>query len=453
MKSKIEWYREVLELEPQSKVFFPLARLLMDSGEYEQAQDTLQQGLARHPEYVEARLLLAEVLAHLGREQELETLVQGVSDSMAEYPAFWEAWARYLDAAEDGRDPAMAVRFLAAWLGGQRLSWAQIIQAGLQTLLEEQGDLPPVPDALKQAAAMAKRARELETRDDLEDASEDDSEEYAGFEPGLEPDAESDDEADDEPHAAAPDHDASFQEPRASRSPAGGGMASDMEPVPAPAGKQQQAVQMPAQADKPKDKGDGGAEKSGDTMDEDEDAAEDVTEDKPPAGPVSQKSLKSFEKALSRTDFEAPDTQGPAAAIEHCEEATAPAADAAKGEYFADAEEGDEDEDEGNEETFSLRTRTMADLLAEQGDYEGALDIYRELLAMSPSGGARQELEDLVAEMRRLAGDKAGQGNGGRGRKGAAKPQKKGSKGLKGKTKLISALESLAQRLEAKAAH
>ena len=115
--------------------------------------------------------------------------------------------------------------------------------------------------------------------------------------------------------------------------------------------------------------------------------------------------------------------------------------------------QGSEDEDEGDEETFSLRTRTMADLLAEQGDYEGALDIYRELLVMAPAGDTRKELEELVEEMRRQAGEKP-KGNGGRNRKSGGKSGKSGKQaptGLKGKTKLINALESLAQRLEAKA--
>ena len=54
MKAKIEWYREVLELEPGSKVFFPLARLLGQSGETQEAIRVLRMGLARHPEYIEA---------------------------------------------------------------------------------------------------------------------------------------------------------------------------------------------------------------------------------------------------------------------------------------------------------------------------------------------------------------------------------------------------------------
>ena len=45
MMDKIEWYREVLELEPSSKLFFPLARLLVEDGQPEAALETLRRGL------------------------------------------------------------------------------------------------------------------------------------------------------------------------------------------------------------------------------------------------------------------------------------------------------------------------------------------------------------------------------------------------------------------------
>ena len=58
MTEKIEWYKEVLELEPNSKVFFPLARLLSEAGRTDEAVEILEQGLARHEDFLEARLFL-----------------------------------------------------------------------------------------------------------------------------------------------------------------------------------------------------------------------------------------------------------------------------------------------------------------------------------------------------------------------------------------------------------
>ena len=68
MTEKIDWYKEVLELEPNSKVFYPLSRLLAEAGRTDEAVDTLEQGLARHEEFLEARLFLVELLHQLGQD-------------------------------------------------------------------------------------------------------------------------------------------------------------------------------------------------------------------------------------------------------------------------------------------------------------------------------------------------------------------------------------------------
>ena len=42
MTEKIEWYKEVLELEPNSKVFCPLARMLADEQRFDEAVAVLE---------------------------------------------------------------------------------------------------------------------------------------------------------------------------------------------------------------------------------------------------------------------------------------------------------------------------------------------------------------------------------------------------------------------------
>ena len=54
MMEKIEWYQEVLKLDPDSKVFFPLAKLLRESQQPEKAIDVLRAGLERASVYLEA---------------------------------------------------------------------------------------------------------------------------------------------------------------------------------------------------------------------------------------------------------------------------------------------------------------------------------------------------------------------------------------------------------------
>ena len=93
-----------------------------------------------------------------------------------------------------------------------------------------------------------------------------------------------------------------------------------------------------------------------------------------------------------------------------------------------------------SDEDFSLRTRSMAEILAEQGDYAGALEIYREL---EPRIAPAERLElaariDELEERLRESEEEA------RELEQYAVP---GSDG----TKLVDLLESLAKRLEARA--
>lgn len=355
MKSKISWYQEVLEIEPHSKVFFPLAKLFLENDQPEEALNTLRQGLVLHPEFVEAKLLLADVLQRLDQEDELDGLVQNIAQSMAEYPAFWDAWARQLEGDAQGRDPAVAMRFLAAYFSGTSLSWTNVIQAGLEALLEE--DKPPHEAKQGVVGSISGMKHTMEAMN--------------GVQEPVAPAAVqlSDNAAAELSVAQRPDRPAVAQVARTMAAPR----------VDAPAYEEETVTAVQEEPES----------KSGETFEE-----------------------------------------------------TAPVA----GEGFA---EGDDEYDEENEETFSLRTRTMADLLAEQGDSEGALDIYRELAATTQDAVEREELEALVAQLQNVSDDKSG-GNTGRSAKTA---HKKDAEVAKGKKKLMHVLESLAQRLEVKAAN
>lgn len=135
MKQKIEWYREVLELEPGSRVFFPLAKLLAADGQASEAVFTLKQGLLRHPDHIEARLLLVELLHEQHAGSELQTEMDGLGTLFASYPGFWTAWSERLSATPALHDAALAMRFFAAALQGKKVSWAAIIEQGLQSVL------------------------------------------------------------------------------------------------------------------------------------------------------------------------------------------------------------------------------------------------------------------------------------------------------------------------------
>lgn len=97
---------------------------------------------------------------------------------------------------------------------------------------------------------------------------------------------------------------------------------------------------------------------------------------------------------------------------------------------------------EESEGSFSLRTRSMAEVLAEQGDIKGALDIYHELAAAAVSPEESADLQQRIATL-------SAHLNCAQNVEQAQPPQQEES--ARGKDKLISMLEALAERVEARA--
>lgn len=249
--------------------------------------------------------MLVELLSEQGNPADIAAEVERLSALLSGYPGFWAAWSAFLAKNPAMRDASLAIRFLAAALSGQSISWATIIEHGLASLLARQ----------------------------------------------------------DSPH---------------------------------PAGSQEERVAEPA-----------------------------WTPEAPAAVPASEEAF-----APGEAEEDVPG-QGADAPEEY------PAKDQARHEAALEEEQEDEDE---TEETFSLRTRSMAEVLAEQGDLAGALDIYQELIVLA-SPEERVSLEARADELSRrmktgpstdeVKADKApAQGEGNR---------------------LVALLDSLAQRLEARA--
>ena len=150
MTSKIEFYREVLSDDPNSRVFFPLAKMLAGQGDAEGAVSVLRRSIGFHSGHLEARFLLVEMLSRLGREAEASEAFEGLTSLLSNYPSVWSLWAS--KATGLSRDSSMALRFLALSLQGQDVSWLGLMEQGLaavsgQTKPAEPGeDVPTAPD-------------------------------------------------------------------------------------------------------------------------------------------------------------------------------------------------------------------------------------------------------------------------------------------------------------------
>jgi tetratricopeptide (TPR) repeat protein len=349
MKEKIDWYQEVLAIEPGSKVFFPLARMQAENGDPEAALTTLRHGLRYNSEHLEARLLFIDLLFKQGKQESVWPEVDEISHMLGDYSGFWSAWTEHLAKNPQSRDAALALNFLAASLKGEFVSWSSVIEHGLEKLLS--GRLP----AVRVASSGLDSQRPAPAPSPAPALAEEESRELSGL------------------------------RPERTAGVAGGSGAASVSP--------EKAVKFPAPE-----------KAAGKAADSVSDKLKGLSSVPGPAGPAL---------SLVRNKAE---------------------------------EEGESDLEE-EEERFSLKTRSMAEVLAEQGDYVGALDIYEDLLRAAESEDERLSLENAIA---RLSAD------AGAATSAASSPPAKDDKGNSARggvnrlTSIMNVLEQLAERLEAK---
>lgn len=133
---KIGWYREVLDLEPGSKVFLPFARLLEETGRDEEAVTVLRQGLEKHPEFIEARLYLIDILHRSGQSSLCGAEVARLAGLFREYPGFWEAWGALEETADRKPDLSVSLNVLGAMFRNCDITFVDVLSAGIRVLQE-----------------------------------------------------------------------------------------------------------------------------------------------------------------------------------------------------------------------------------------------------------------------------------------------------------------------------
>jgi len=133
MQDKIDFYEEVLALDPHSKLFFPLARLYLESKQTQKALEVLKAGLENYPEHLEARLLLANIYFLQGLEEQGEKICVEIFELLKKNSFFWTTLERFW-ARKSQEDLALAFKFIAEFAQGQELTWSSVLKAGLLAL-------------------------------------------------------------------------------------------------------------------------------------------------------------------------------------------------------------------------------------------------------------------------------------------------------------------------------
>lgn len=80
---------ELLEHDPGSKIFFPLARLYRKQGDTHRASEIIRKGIIHHPDYLEAQLFQVELLHEIGVEDEAASVAGSVIEKLLGYERFW----------------------------------------------------------------------------------------------------------------------------------------------------------------------------------------------------------------------------------------------------------------------------------------------------------------------------------------------------------------------------
>ncbi|NMC49519.1 MAG: tetratricopeptide repeat protein, partial [Desulfovibrio sp.] len=116
----------------------------------DEAVRILESGIGFHPDHLEAKFLLVELFSRQGKEEEAVGIFSGVQESLIRYPAVWRLWSRH--AAFASRDPVLALAFLAQYFRDPGLTFADVLEKGLEVvsgtaLPSEEAVEAPIPEA------------------------------------------------------------------------------------------------------------------------------------------------------------------------------------------------------------------------------------------------------------------------------------------------------------------
>ena len=441
MTEKIEWYKEVLELEPNSKVFFPLARMLANEGAVEEAIGIIEKGLVRHPEFLEARLYCIELLHKCGRIEDSKAHVELLSKMFSAYGEFWRAWASCIATMRESgsEDTASALRFLAANFLHGPVSLNKVIEEGLAVILEEnrqkastaQEPLSTSPENIGEPSApllsedvAAEAIPDVPAPTAVEEPTEEPAQKAAPLEDDFTGMAEAMPAASDLPVMEEP-----TEETVQEAAPLEDDFAGMAEAMPAASDLPvvEEPVEEPVQETASIEDEEHAFAPSADTADENDALFAGMEVDE---GAAADLDLV-LAKELSAEELpDASDTP----LMHDMTDLSTPEGDAAPKMREAFPAE------DAHQETFSIRTRSMAEVLAEQGDIQGALEIYQEL-EQAADGFEKNELAQRIITLQaRLGGSVP-----------TPAVEEIPAKAPTGKEQVLSVLTSLAKALENRA--
>ncbi len=129
MIDKLELYKEIVELDPNSRVFFTYAQLLEKESRVDEALDALALGLEKQPDYIEARLYYIDLLARNDKLESAHIQLNKFTEIFKKYPGFWYTWSTLT--ASENPTISSTLALLSTFFTNPTISFVEILQAGI----------------------------------------------------------------------------------------------------------------------------------------------------------------------------------------------------------------------------------------------------------------------------------------------------------------------------------
>ncbi len=419
MNEKIAWFEEMLTLEPNSKLFLPLAQAYLQQTRTADAAGVLQKGLAFHPEHLEARLLLVQCLAEMNDWDAAQEQSRHLATTISAFPIFWELWAKQ-STSEANHDVALALRLLSMFLRGETIHWGNILEQGLKSVIFQNEPVHDSPS--KRDVSVLESARpdqEQTVPDSLAEAQ-------TAFRTPASDTGFADEQAASDFRESVPDS---------------GSLPPDQD-MDGLNGLPLKENAVPLEHSAP----------------DEQNGVSEVVLAPPPVTDLDDETETPQESSPSRIQARIPlprpeDIPGYATRVADTMESGEPSG--RKESPVGNLEHSDSADQLTEKEKKYYETRTYAELLADQGEIQEALDLLKKLLRSSSDAKQRQDLKQRIQALKEHSQNIPPQTESPR-QKPAASPlsaedDQPASRDVPQSPELVNTLNRLAQRLEARA--
>jgi tetratricopeptide (TPR) repeat protein len=144
---KLNIYKEMLKLDPKSRVFSLLAEELCNAGKWEEAAAVCRKGLRFHPDHYRSRVLLGWALMELGEVDEAGRILMDIYDEIQKNALMFKLLSEFATFSGDGNRAQEFTRIYEAFQDRECIPAGPKIAPGEhKAILEPTQEEVPAPE-------------------------------------------------------------------------------------------------------------------------------------------------------------------------------------------------------------------------------------------------------------------------------------------------------------------